>query len=748
MNPAPVLDNFSQLAALGYAERLIPVIPPGAPLSPDSYMSALLARGKDSRGKAPGVRGGDGLWRGLHGWLEHHTKPDDLTRWATTGANAGIRSGGGLAAIDADATDPALAAIIAKEINALVPGAPQRVGAPPKTLFLIRTDPDCPYLRLTFGNGQRVEVLTGGRQFVALGRHPSGRGYEWTVPLRRYDELPAVTADQLRALLERLRSTLPGCDEIHESGAAGAAVADQTQIACTPEAAAVLLAAIPNDGERFATRESYLSVGYALRAAVGDMFGLGLFQEWCGRWSGGDNDPEVVAADWRRMKGPYRRGAQWLAELAAECTGSSTPSAALWFEDPERGASQRTEDSLFSPEKPDEPAAPLRFAPSVLVLSEAAAVPPRRFLYGSHFARRYLSTTVAPSKVGKTALLTSEALAMVSGRPLMGVQPRAPRRVWLWNGEDPLDEMRRRVVACARLHAVDDAAIGGRLMVDSGRDVPIVLAAQGRSGTSIARPVSDALVAALRERRVDVLVVDPFISSHAVEENDNAAIGMVAREWARIAELADCAVELVHHTRKLNGEEATVESSRGASALIAATRSTRALARMTADEAAAVGFGRDDDRRRFFRVADAATNLALRADLDEAWLELVSVRLGNGDDEDPGGDDVGAVRLADIRADVLSLACGSSSQQERREEALRLIGEGHWRLDARAGDAWVGCAVARAYRIDRTSEEGKARVKTILGAWLQDGTLNEESGFDEHRHQKQFVKVLSVGGCF
>ena len=61
-----------------------------------------------------------------------------------------------------------------------------------------------------------------------------------------------------------------------------------------------------------------------------------------------------------------------------------------------------------------------------------------------------------------------------------------------------------------------------------------------------------------------MLVIDPFVSSHQASENDNGAIDLVAKEWARLADRCNCAIELVHHTRKTNGEDATTESGRAA----------------------------------------------------------------------------------------------------------------------------------------------------------------------------------------
>ncbi len=45
-------------------------------------------------------------------------------------------------------------------------------------------------------------------------------------------------------------------------------------------------------------------------------------------------------------------------------------------------------------------------------------IPPREFLYGRHLIRGFVSLTIAPGGVGKTALLVLDAIAMASGQEL------------------------------------------------------------------------------------------------------------------------------------------------------------------------------------------------------------------------------------------------------------------------------------------------------------------------------------------
>ena len=46
-------------------------------------------------------------------------------------------------------------------------------------------------------------------------------------------------------------------------------------------------------------------------------------------------------------------------------------------------------------------------------------IPPREWLYGHHLIRGFVSLTIAPGGVGKTALLVLDSIAMASGQELV-----------------------------------------------------------------------------------------------------------------------------------------------------------------------------------------------------------------------------------------------------------------------------------------------------------------------------------------
>ena len=106
--------------------------------------------------------------------------------------------------------------------------------------------------------------------------------------------------------------------------------------------------------------------------------------------------------------------------------------------------------------------------------------------------------------------------------------------------------------------------IGDRLHIISGRDQEVVVAKEIEGKATIVTPIVDSLKALMVERQIDVLCLDPFVHSHALSENDNMEIAFVAGIFKGIADECNAAIELIHHTRKLNGQEASAEDARGA----------------------------------------------------------------------------------------------------------------------------------------------------------------------------------------
>jgi hypothetical protein len=267
-----------------------------------------------------------------------------------------------------------------------------------------------------------------------------------------------------------------------------------------------------------------------------------------------------------------------------------------------------------------------------------APIPPRGWLLGNTFCRRYLSSLIAAGGIGKTALRIAQALSLITGRSLTGEHVFRRARVLIISLEDDRDELRRRVRA-ARLHyGISAADVKGWLFLSSitGKDWKIATA--DNNGEVHRAELADRLERVIVQRGIDAVILDPFVKAHGVPENANTEIDQVAAMLAQIAIDHDCAVDAPHHANKQAPVPGNANQARGASSFIDASRLAYTLSVMTADEAQTFGVA-DEERRGLIRLDSGKVNIAPPCTAAK-WFRLVSVSLGNATDDYPNGDSV------------------------------------------------------------------------------------------------------------
>ena len=321
------MSAFHDWAAAGF--DVIPVIPPGAKLSPASKVRP------EDRGKVPGRLNGSGCWSSFD-WISHQVTGADLAAWDQSGASTGVKAGNAVP-IDIDITDDGLAGVVEGCAQRAFGSAPCRVGRAPKRLLMCRTAIPMKRVRLWFrdhnGEQQLIEVLGEGQQAVVDGIHPkTGKPYEWDLSptLFGLDGLPEVTAESVEQFLQDAQQMLAllGCTDFSREGSGGPAAdrtgIDQSHLVGDLDRVREAVAVIPNDNERFPTRTDYIRMGCAIKAALPNhpVEAFGIFSDWAYRWEGNDrfaeNDPDTVESDWQRMHPPFEIGAPWIFEYARD----------------------------------------------------------------------------------------------------------------------------------------------------------------------------------------------------------------------------------------------------------------------------------------------------------------------------------------------------------------------------------------------------------------------------------------------
>ena len=110
-------------------------------------------------------------------------------------------------------------------------------------------------------------------------------------------------------------------------------------------------------------------------------------------------------------------------------------------------------------------------------------------------------------------------------------------------------------------------------------------------------------------RKPDLVMLDPFIKLHALEENDNGAMDFVCDLLVQLAIEYDIAVDAPHHTKKGQLTAGDADVGRGASAARDAGRLIYTLTRMSEDEANAFSITLED-RPRYVRLDTGKVNTA------------------------------------------------------------------------------------------------------------------------------------------
>ena len=377
-----------------------------------------------------------------------------------------------------------------------------------------------------------------------------------------------------------------------------------------------------------------------------------------------------------------------------------------------------TKDYIDIPMGSAEPPEPKAEWPVPFDDFDEASVPVRRWIYGHHYLRAFLSAFAAAGGVGKTSALTAEAIAIAIGRPLLGEPVHEQCNVWIINLEDPYEELQRRVLATMKHYGVKPDEIRGKLFVSAGRDFSLKFGTQTRDGVIPNVALVEYMIRKIKEWNIGMIFIDPLVAAHNVNENDNGAVNAIVGEIRRVADEANCSICLVHHIRKGNGEDAGIDSVRGAGSLIGAVRAARVINKISEDDAIKLGIPLDD-ARGIFRIDDGKANLAPPA-AAAVYRRMIGVKIANGEyvgvcvpftlpDEWEGMDEKTVNRILSlINAGILT-EDGVEHYSSRPQDKERFAG-----------------SVISAYHFDNAKHtKNDAQAKRIIKHWMTTGLLEE-----------------------
>ncbi|WP_081494784.1 AAA family ATPase [Bradyrhizobium liaoningense] len=650
MNMAPTgfsPTTFEAFFKLGYT-RLVPIVPHDATISDKSSLALRVGTDQDSRGKAVGVKGPNG-WYGFD-WLPHEADERDLQRWQAMGAGIGIKTGQGIVGIDADTMNLDHASLIQMTAVKHFGMTPVRIGNFPKALYLVGISEPMKYTRVEFGpldaRGRlkdRVEILSDGRQFVAHGIHPKTlKPYTWTRPLVARSALPTFSPAQIIAFLEELRTLLPAAKPLIVEGAT--TDVSQASLKGSIDTVRKAVAATPNNSKAFGTREAYRDYGYAIKAALPDNEpeAFEIFAEWCARWEDGDNDPGIVAADWRRMKGPYRRGANWIYELAERENPEAFKKVDAFFD------VIPVEESLFIneslPRLLETPVAIKWVDPNEW---EGVTPPKRRWVVDGMIPDGEVTLLTGAGGVGKTLLAQQAATCISQGLPFLGRKTQQCK-VMLFLCEDSEDELQLRQRDINLSMGLDLADLSGSLRIASRKFMDNLLAIWTSNTGAMKRT---AVWQALRDDALafgaKLIVVDTIADTFGGNEIDRSHVRQFVQAClGKLAQETGGAVLALGHPSKA-GQAVGGDGTSGSTAWHASVRSRLYLQHAAKDKTGP-----------FRRLENMKANYGAGGDVFMLrWLrgafDLVSAKTMGADGDAPGEAAEGVASAVPATGDVI-----------------------------------------------------------------------------------------------
>lgn len=253
-------------------------------------------------------------------------------------------------------------------------------------------------------------------------------------------------------------------------------------------------------------------------------------------------------------------------------------------------------------------------------------IPPRAWITHRLLMREEATVLAGPGGVGKSGFSLALAAHGAAGRSFAGYHVPRPFKSVVYNLEDSRYEMEARLYATCDTYGLDPREIEKSVLLWPGRELRFRL--MNKDHTFAMADIQE--VARLTKREgFDVMILDPMVSLHHEEENDNTAMGEVMDALNGLARLAKVAVLALHHTPKAVRQAGSSDAVRGAGNIVNAVRIASTIYAADEADAALYGFG-EGYRGKYVRIDDAKQNASEMA-VKPAWLEKFSFELPNGD---------------------------------------------------------------------------------------------------------------------
>lgn len=267
---------------------------------------------------------------------------------------------------------------------------------------------------------------------------------------------------------------------------------------------------------------------------------------------------------------------------------------------------------------------------------DPSSIPVRRYVVEPRLLVGDVTMVVGEPGVSKSSLALLDALRIASGEVdiLAGTgheRVHSSGAVIIYNAEDRLDDMRRRLIAAQTHYGINETQ--HPIILWSGVDGPtLIIMRRGEGKQDVLRRANgaDFLESMIEQHRPVLVCLDPQISLTAgSKENANEDMNDLYQELANIAAKHATSIQVIHHTSKATRDHVgDMGAGRGGFAAAGKARAVYTLVNVT---------GKSEDEKSWgvtaadnlVRLDDAKMNHARRPRLPMVFRRE-SVAVGNG----------------------------------------------------------------------------------------------------------------------
>ena len=264
---------------------------------------------------------------------------------------------------------------------------------------------------------------------------------------------------------------------------------------------------------------------------------------------------------------------------------------------------------------------------------DPARIPPRQWIVYGSVLKGHVSIYIGPGGVCKSVYTLVMCILIAARGTRSETDLTGPvnqyAKTLVINNEDDQNEMGRRIAGVLMLYGIQPHELEDRFLYESGYGARRLICEETVSGAVTRAPFVGRLTEYINKNNVELLVIDPLVSTHQSNENDNSKIDDIVQIYKSIAADTGCAIVLVHHTRKSSGDETpTIEASRGGKALSDGCRAGEIILPLPQADKKLFGLS-DDEARDIVRIDSGKSNYSRRG--AGVYFRLESVKIPNGD---------------------------------------------------------------------------------------------------------------------